>query len=52
MSAVYGVEVNDRDALLRIADRWIPYRSVGSWYMYRNANAQQDKSSVRGKPRR
>ena len=52
MAAVYGVEVGDHDALLRIASHWIPYRSVGSWYMYRNANAQQDKSSVRGKPRR
>jgi adenine-specific DNA-methyltransferase len=52
MAAVYDVQVDDRDALLHIANRWTPYRSVGSWYMYRNANAQQDKSSVRGKPRR
>ncbi len=41
MATVYGVQVDDHDALLRIASRWSPYRSVGSWYMYRNANAQQ-----------
>jgi len=52
MAFVYDVQVDDYDALVSIANRWKPYRSVGSWYMYRNANAQQDKSSVRGKPRR
>ena len=52
MADVYQVNVNDRETLIRIASRWTPYRSVGSWYMYRNANAQQDKSNVRGKPRR
>ncbi|MBU4254909.1 MAG: DNA-3-methyladenine glycosylase 2 family protein, partial [Acidobacteria bacterium] len=52
MAKVYKVDSNDREALIRVANQWAPYRSVGSWYIYRNANAQQDKSSVCGKPRR
>lgn len=52
MADVYEVDANDREVLIRIASRWTPYRSVGSWYLYRNANAQQDKSSERGKSRR
>jgi len=52
MAVVYDVDASDRDSLICIAGRWAPYRSVGSWYMYRNANAQQDKSGLRGKPRR
>ena len=39
MSAVYGVDVNDVISLERIADKWKPYRSVGAWYLYKNANA-------------
>lgn len=50
MATVYKVDPNDTEALQRLASRWIPYRSVGSWYVYRNANAQQDRSSVRGNP--
>jgi DNA-3-methyladenine glycosylase II len=35
MASVYDVPVEDHGALLRIASRWAPYRSVGTWYMYR-----------------
>lgn len=41
MATVYGVSIDDQESLVKIANRWRPYRSVGSWYMYRNANAQQ-----------
>jgi DNA-3-methyladenine glycosylase II len=36
MASVYNVPIDDHDALLRIADHWAPYRSVGTWYMYRS----------------
>lgn len=52
MAAVYDVQIDDHAALLRIANRWTPYRSVGTWYMYRSKNAQEEKSSAHGKPRR
>lgn len=49
MAAVYGVNVDDQDSLVNIANRWRPYRSVGSWYMYRNANAQPINAADRPK---
>ena len=38
MSLVYDIQMDDHEALLRIANRWAPYRSVGTWYMYRSIN--------------
>jgi adenine-specific DNA-methyltransferase len=52
MSIIYKVNPNDVKLLQQLASRWSPYRSVGSWYLYRNANTQQDKPCGRGKPRR
>ncbi len=52
MAAVYGVNIDDQESLVNIANRWRPYRSVGSWYMYRNANAQQSLAADADKPRR
>ncbi len=40
MVSVYDVPIDDHDALLRIAKRWAPYRSVGTWYMYRSKDAR------------
>ena len=45
MAAVYEVEPDDVESLEKLAGRWKPYRSIGSWYLYRNANSQQDDSS-------
>ena len=45
MAAVYEVEPDDMESLEKLAGRWKPYRSIGSWYLYRNANSQQDDSS-------
>lgn len=45
MGAVYKVDPSDKEGLIRLASRWSPYRSVGSWYMYRSASTKQD-----GKP--
>ena len=44
MATVYGVEPDDRQSLEKLAGRWKPYRSIGSWYLYRNANSQQGNS--------
>ncbi len=41
MSSVYNVDAANISSLEKIANRWRPYRSVGAWYLYRNANAQK-----------
>lgn len=41
MASVYKVDASDVQSLEKIASQWKPYRSVGSWYLYRNANAHQ-----------
>lgn len=46
MAAVYEVERDDVESLEELAGRWKPYRSIGSWYLYRNANSQQGNSST------
>lgn len=39
MSKVYGVDVSDVASLETIAAKWKPYRSIGSWYLYKSANS-------------
>ena len=34
------------EELENVTDRWIPYRSIGSWYMWQVANAQP---AIKGK---
>jgi len=38
MGKVYAVQQDDTEAILRISERWQPYRSVGAWYLYRHGN--------------
>ena len=38
ISKVYGLTVDDRQAIEKITERWKPYRSVGSWYLYKYGN--------------
>jgi len=38
MSTVYGLDVNDLEAAKKISEKWKPYRSVGSWYLYKFGN--------------
>ena len=45
MATVYGVKSDDVQSLQKLAGRWKPYRSIGSWYLYRNANSRQDNLS-------
>jgi DNA-3-methyladenine glycosylase II len=38
MCEVYKVPQDDLRKLERISSHWKPYRSVGSWYLYKYAN--------------
>jgi len=38
MHNVYGVEVNDLGAAEKIALKWMPYRGIASWYLYKFRN--------------
>lgn len=51
MSRVYNVDTEDIHSLENISNRWKPYRSVGSWYLYRNANAQRNDAANGDKQR-
>jgi adenine-specific DNA-methyltransferase len=39
MTKVYNLDITDFKSMEKIATRWKPFRSVGSWYLYRNANS-------------
>ena len=36
MSSLYGLDVNDLEGAEKVAQKWKPYRSIASWYMYRH----------------
>ena len=38
VASAYGVSPDDMPALLRVSENWRPYRSVGSWYLFRYRN--------------
>ena len=38
VASAYGVSPDDMPALLEVAGNWRPYRSVGSWYLFRYRN--------------
>ena len=35
LASAYGLAPDDKTAMEQIAERWRPYRSVGSWYLFR-----------------
>ena len=35
VASAYGVSPDDMTAMMEIAENWRPYRSVGSWYLFR-----------------
>ncbi len=35
IAKAYKVPQDDTEAILKVAERWRPYRSIGSWYLYR-----------------
>ena len=38
VASVYGIPPDDMTALLEVAENWRPYRSVGSWYLFRHGD--------------
>ena len=46
MSSVYGLDVNDIEGATRVAEKWKPYRSIASWYMYRHGDLPPDGTSA------
>ena len=35
VASAYGIPPDDTAAMLKVAESWRPYRSVGSWYLFR-----------------
>jgi adenine-specific DNA-methyltransferase len=42
IARLYKVDSEDTKAILEIAERWRPYRSIASWHLYRCKNAEED----------
>ena len=38
VASAYGVPPDDMKAMLKVAENWRPYRSVGSWYLFRHGD--------------
>lgn len=38
MAELYGIDRDDREALEEIAEKWRPYRSFGSWYIWQHGD--------------
>ena len=38
MSSLYGLDVDDVEGLEKVAQKWKPYRSIASWYMYKHGD--------------
>jgi DNA-3-methyladenine glycosylase II len=50
---VYGLDdVPKPKAVLEHGERWRPYRSIASWYLWRAAEMKQPKKEVKGKPKK
>jgi len=46
MSTIYGLNVNDLEAAQKIAQKWIPYRSIASWYLYKLGNMRTQQGAA------
>jgi len=42
ISAVYGINKDDRARIEQIAERWKPFRSVACWYLYKHGNMKAE----------
>lgn len=40
ISKIYGLDVNDIEGMEQITQKWVPYRSVASWYLYKYGNTR------------
>ena len=46
MSSVYGLDVNDLEGLEKVTEKWKPYRSIASWYMYKHGDLQPKETNT------
>ena len=44
MSALYGLDVKDLEGATKVAEKWKPYRSIASWYMYKHGDLQPQEN--------
>ena len=46
IASVYGLDVNDLEGAEKVAQKWKPYRSIGSWYMYKHGDLQPQEAGA------
>ena len=46
MSALYGLNVNDLEGAEKVAQKWKPYRSIASWYMYKHGDLKPQETNA------
>ena len=46
MSALYGLNVNDLEGAEKVAQKWKPYRSIASWYMYKHGDLRTQETNT------
>ena len=46
MSALYGLNVNDLEGAEKVAQKWKPYRSIASLYMYKYGDMQPQETDT------
>ena len=46
MSSLYGLTVNDLEGANKIAQKWKPYRSIASLYMYKHGDLQTQETNT------
>ena len=46
MASLYGLAVNDLEGAEKVAQKWKPYRSIGSLYMYKHGDLQPQQTNT------
>lgn len=46
MSSLYGLDVNDFEGAEKVAQKWKPYRSIASLYMYKHGDMQPQETDT------
>ena len=46
MSTLYGLSVNDLEGAEKVAQKWKPYRSIASWYMYKHGDLKPQETNA------
>ena len=46
MSSLYGFAVDDLEGAIKVAQKWKPYRSIGSLYMYKHGDLRTQETNA------